>query len=135
MTDQIENPAEEGTVTEQVKTEKTFTQEEVNKVVAERLKREKEQAKKQVEDVSSEKLQLEEIIKGYEERFEKLLAPQLADIPDEFKPLVDKLTVLEKLEWLASRNTSKTDKKGVPVTPKKSEIEVEKPRKKLGNII
>jgi len=121
MTDELDTAIEEPKTEDVVKPERIFKQAEVDKMIAERVRREKEQAKKLVEEHSSEKLSLETTIKSYEEQIEKFLSPQLEDIPDEFKPLISKLTVLEKIEWLASRN--KTAKRTIPSTPKRSEVE------------
>jgi len=115
------------------KEEKKFSQSELDKVVAERLSREKASTKKIIDEFSTEKTNLETTLKTYEDQIEKILAPQLEDIPEEFQSLFNKLTLLEKIEWLASRQ-SKTEKKGIPATPKPKEAET-KPIKKIGTFI
>lgn len=123
MAEKIEVPTEE-IIDEKVETpvedktkSKVFTQDELNKVVQNRLKSEQIKAKEQADNFASEKSALESTIKGYEAIIQKQVDALKGDIPENYKKLFDKLSVLEQYEFL-NNPENKIAKKEIPITPK-----------------
>lgn len=114
---------EEVAVVEKVVTpaqEKKFTQADLDKVVRDRLKRENESFKTTQTNFEAEIESLKSHIGSYEEEFSKLIAPKLDAIPEEFKELVEKLPLLEKIAFINKLETKKVDttnKLRLPKTP------------------
>lgn len=108
---------------------KTFTQKDVDRIVKERLDRERASTKKTKEDFEAEKTNLENIVKGYEEVLKTMVDEQLKDIPEPYRKIVQKLSILEQLEFLKDPN-NKVSKKVVPVTPKGTDNKEIQPQKK-----
>jgi hypothetical protein len=96
---------------------KTFTQEELNKVVQNRVKTEQTKAKEQADLFETEKQTLQETINGYESIISKQVEDLQADIPENYRILFDKLNLIEKWEFL-NNPANKIAKKEVPTTPK-----------------
>lgn len=128
MDEQINNIE---TAEEKVETpvqEKRFTQAEVDKILKDRLKRESESFKSKEDSFSAEIESLKGNLGQYEEEFGKFIAPKLATIPEEFKELVDKLPILEKIAFLnkmESKKSENTTKFKIPQTPN---VESETPK-------
>lgn len=123
VTSPITQVTEEPTGTDQVKTDKVFTQNELDAAIKTRLEREKVSNKKAVESVSSEKerltteLEQSNILLGkYREVFAKEVSAQIASLPDMVKELVLKLDPLDRLEWL-KKNSKQFAKQGVSAVP------------------
>lgn len=97
--------------------EKRFTQSELDRVIKDRVAREQANFKKSIESYTQEKEELNNLVKSYEHTLEKLLTPQMEQVPAEFRSLLDKLPTLEKLEWLASNIPTKAEKRKIPSSP------------------
>jgi uncharacterized protein (UPF0216 family) len=126
---EVETTEENPTVTEQDKTEKRFSQEELNKLVTQRVKREKDTARKLKEDFETQLSEQAALVTEYETVLKKMIESQSKDLPENYKKLLSKLTVLEQLEFLADE-TNKVSKKVIPSTPRIDEDKVEQPKKK-----
>ena len=134
MDENIEN--NDVTPVEKVETpvEKRFTQADVDKIVKDRLKREGENFKSKEDSYSSEIESLKGNLGKYEEEFAKYIEPKLQTIPEEFKELVDKLPILEKIAFLNKMDSKKQDntsKFRIPSTPS---IENETPKSKQPSV-
>lgn len=115
--------------------EATF-EKKVNDIVKNRLNRERE-AQKQAELAwKDEKTELEKELGFFRTEFGKILDERLADVPDEYKALIQKLTFSEQVEWLSTHNT---EKKSLPEIPnfnkKQSDGGGEPQHKPFGKII
>jgi hypothetical protein len=109
-----------------------FVQADIDRIVKERLSREHAIAKKVSDEANAQIVSLNQAIESYEKTLNELLEPQMADIPDAYKALLNKLSPLEKLEWLSKNPNEKMVKKLVPITPKSTGEE--KPRRTLGTL-
>jgi hypothetical protein len=119
----IEETIETETQEEQVgtpeKKTKSFTEEQVNQIVKDRLAKEKRTFSAKQSEYESEKISLQETIDAYEKKFGALIADQLKDIPEPYKKLLDKMTLLEKMEFLSENSGDLNgEKKTIPTTPK-----------------
>ena len=112
-----ESTEENSTVKEQVKTEKTFTQIELDRILNDRLAREKANTKKIKEDSDALLAGNDEKIAKYEEVLTKILEKEKAGIPEQYKKLLDKLSIQEQFEFLNDPK-NKTERVSVPETPK-----------------
>lgn len=138
MSDEIETPVD-GT-DEKVVTpaqEKRFTQADIDKIVTDRLAREKSVFKTQKESLESEKTSLQTSVEAYEAKLKEMLTPQLDAIPEEYKELVEKLSLLEQVAFIAklSGKQSNSDKKLIPSTPKPSESDKRVVQRPVGTIV
>ena len=101
--------------------EKTFTQNEVNKIVQERLQRSKKDYEDQIKSIRSLAEDKDKMIEGYEGKLNQLIDKQLGDIPEAVKDLCAKLSVSDKVDWLekhAEDNPLKGfEKRNIPNTP------------------
>jgi len=118
----IDGQTVEEVTTETLEKTKTFTQAELDKIVSERLSREKTVAKKTIDDLAGEKGNLETMLAKYEEEFKKVIEPQLESVPEEYRVLIDKLPLLEKLEFISNlaKKNNEGGKRQIPQTPAKS---------------
>ena len=136
MTDQIEEEeivetTEDTTGAEpEKKTERVFSETQVQKLIAERLNREKLSAKKLATELTQRETDYQTQLEAYENVIEKFLEKEMKLQSDSVQKLLAKLPVLERLEFL-SDSANKIDKKLIPNTPNKG-TEIEKPPKKLG---
>ena len=136
MTDQIEEEeivetTEDTTGAEpEKKTERVFSETQVQKLIAERLNREKLSAKKLATELTQRETDYQTQLEAYENVIEKFLEKEMKLQSDSVQKLLAKLPVLERLEFL-SDSANKIDKKLIPNTPNKG-TESEKPPKKLG---
>jgi len=118
VVEEVEESAEKPTGTDQTKTEKTFTQTDVNKIVA----KEKAQWKKSADSATST---LDESIttlrKDVADRDEIIqmsvdLLKKDFDIDEDFAELLDGMDVLAQYRWLVKK-AGKVEKKDIPRTP------------------
>jgi hypothetical protein len=118
LEDKVEIPGKSGD--KKIKSERIFNQEELDNVVKQRLLREESRFTTLKQQYEAEKTQFEATIQTYEEQINKILEPQLNNVPDAFKPLFDKLSVVEKLDWLSKNNDSLLgdNKKFINETPR-----------------
>lgn len=129
-----ETTSEEGTVEEQVKTDKTFTQKDVDTAIANRLSREKLASKKIKEDAENLVTDMNERISSYEEILKGVIEKEKAGVPEQYKKLLEKLPLLEQFEFLSDPK-NKVEKVTVPITPKSDgELKTET-NKKIPNLI
>ena len=119
---------------EKQKSSKTFNQEEVNALVANRVKRERESANKQKQEFETLETEYKEQLGKYEEVLKKMVDVQAKDLPENYKKLLSKLSVLEQLEFLADEE-NKVSKKTIPSTPKQTEEDSKPKRKNFGTFI
>lgn len=121
MTEEINKELTKDTETtdEVVKTAiKTYTEEEVQKLIRERVDREKTASKKLVDDATSAKTSLEETLSKYEALLTKQVEAKAGSIPEAYKKLFDKLTLAEKLDFLADMPDDQEETKTqFPKTP------------------
>jgi hypothetical protein len=115
------------------KQEKVFKQADVDKIVSERVSREKTSYKTLKEEFDSYKADYEEKISTYENVLKGFVETAKQDIPENFRVLFDKLSVIEQYQFLTD-DKNKIAKKTIPVTPK-SNGDIEKPTKRIGNFI
>lgn len=115
-----DNPETPSTVASPVTndTEKLFSQEDLNKLVSERVKREQANSRKDKEDYDIKLKSLSETLSGYEEALNKLLEEVENELDPSVKKLLDKLSPLERLEWLGERKGDKGAKKPIPQSEK-----------------
>lgn len=101
------------TGTDQAKTEKTFTQTEVDRLVQQRLRREKEASKTTIDTLSAD-------VTFYEEQMTKVVEAQTADWDEGMKTLFNALPVKERLQKLSDEAFMATmRRKNIPPkTPK-----------------
>jgi NADPH-dependent curcumin reductase CurA len=105
---EVEAPEQKQTVTQQAKSEKTFTQDELDRTVQARLRREKEANKSLVDTLTAD-------VALYEESFKKVIAAQTADWDDGMKVLFETLPVKEQLQKLADEEfMAKVHRKNIP---------------------
>jgi hypothetical protein len=112
MTEEITVPDTEVPVTptaEVVKTEKTYTDADVQRLISERVNREKLSFKHQTEEFTQRETGYKETIESYEKIINKSIEAQLADFPEPVKKLLAKLSIVDKLEFL-SDPTNKVEK-------------------------
>jgi hypothetical protein len=101
------------------KTNKTFNQEELNKIVQSRVQSEKAKAKELADNFDAEKKTLEDQLKGYETIIKTIVDGLKKDVPEQYKPLFDKLSLGEQYEFLNNpKNKTVEDRKAIPLTPK-----------------
>lgn len=98
-------------------TQKTFTQDELNKVVRDRVAREKKDAAKLTESWETERTELTATIASYEGIVKDIVKSKYELIPAEYQALVDKLPLLEQYEFLIAEGKKVSDKKPIPKTP------------------
>lgn len=114
--EEVEEPVEKPTVTQQDKSAKTFTQEELDRTVQNRLRRVREENKQVVDTLTAD-------VTFYEEQFGKVIEAQTSDWDEGMKELFTALPVREQLQKLADEGfTSKVRRKNIPPkTPKQNE--------------
>lgn len=101
MTDEIKTELTDAKTTDEVvKTAKTYTEDEVQKLIRERVDREKIASKKALEDATGAKTSLEETLSKYEGILTKQIESKASALPEELKVLFDKLSLAEKIEYL-----------------------------------
>ena len=112
---------------DQAKTEKRFSQSELDNAIKARLEREKVTNKKALDDLTQNKASLEEQVKSASEMLDKYrevitnrVIKQLEVLPEPVKELVSKLDPIEQLEWLEKNANTYSAKQGVPSVPEPS---------------
>jgi hypothetical protein len=113
----VEDTESEGETPETKKVEKVFKQEDIDRAVKGRLastKKEYADAKATWEERETD---LTTQIQSYEAILQKTVDSLKADIPENFRGLFEKLSVLEQYEWLTNPK-NKIAKKEIPSTPK-----------------
>jgi hypothetical protein len=114
----LETPTVEETSTEEVvKTDKVFSQDQVNKLVQERIQREKVASKKVQEEIVAERDSLKSAVESYEKFISKFVEDMKKDIPENYKPLFTKLSLIEQYEFLTDPKNKVAEKKQIPATP------------------
>ena len=122
MADEIkqENQEGENNGQESGNNEKLFKQADVDRILQERLNREKQTHKTDKDSWESEKTTYKTSLEKYEEKLKALIAPTiLNDVPEEFRELIEKLPLLEQVEWIskhASGDGKQSNKKFIPRT-------------------
>ena len=99
--------------------EKLFKQADVDRILQERLNREKQTHKTEKDSWESEKTTYKTSLEKYEEKLKALIAPTiLNDVPEEFRELIEKLPLLEQVEWISKHagNDKQSNKKFIPRT-------------------
>ncbi len=127
MQEELENTEqlEETSEAESVKTEKKFSEKDVQRLITERVSREKASSKRLQEEFESKESEYKTQLESYESVLKKMLEAQVNDLPESVKKLLGKLTVLEQLEWLSDENNH-IEKRAIPSTPKeKGEPQIE----------
>jgi hypothetical protein len=109
------------TVEDQDKTEKHFSQADVNRVVQGRLKKVKVEFETEIEGYKEQLTEYENLLKGMVEELKK-------DLPDEYKEILNDSTVLRQYQIL-SKKQNQVSKKTIPVTPKPTNEVDKKPSK------
>lgn len=134
MEEEVKDEQLEDTPTaEVVKTDKKYSEAEVQKMIQERIKREKENSRKQNEDFTQRETEYKTTIENYETYLNKLLETQKGDLPESVIKLLEKLSVMEQLEWLADE-ANHIEKRNIPSTPK-GKIEVALEQRKIKKVI
>jgi len=106
---------EESSTAEVVKTDKKYSDEEVQRIVKERISREKEASKKIKEEFDSYKSASEEDLTFMRGILEKDIAAQLETLPAAIRELVTQLPLKGQVDWLAKNPV--IEKHEVPSTP------------------
>jgi phage terminase Nu1 subunit (DNA packaging protein) len=106
---------EESSTAEVVKTDKKYSDEEVQRIVKERISREKEASKKIKEEFDSYKSASEEDLTFMRGILEKDIAAQLETLPQAIRDLVTQLPLKGQVDWLAKNPV--IEKHEVPGTP------------------
>jgi hypothetical protein len=121
VSEDVETPetevVEESTVTEQDKTEKTFKQADMDRVVQTRVNQEKNKFKTERDQWAAEKATYEEQISGYEKIVQGLVDAKKKDLPPAYAKIIEKLPLFEQLDFLNDSNNSIVEKKPIPKTP------------------
>ena len=122
MTDKIDeiktDVTEDISTADVVKPEKKYTDEDVQRMVRERIAREKDASKKALEDATNAKTSLEQTLAKYEEILAKQVEAKAGSLPEVYKKLFDKLSLTEKIEFLAELSEDKQETKTqFPKTP------------------
>jgi hypothetical protein len=114
MTDQVidvvePEATEEQTVTEQIKTDKTFLQADVNAIVSKEVRRVKKLHDEELTRMTEEST----LLRGH---LEKLVSSRLAGLPEDIQTLVRELDVSKQIEWL-DKNATKYVKQAIKPVP------------------
>jgi len=133
VVENVEDVAESETVTEQGKTDKSFSQEQVNKIVNERLSRERKTQKQLTDTWESEK----ETFTTKIEKLESILSTSLDEMKkfvsaDVLELLADR-DILDQYEWL-QKHSKKENKKNIEPTPKQVVATNETPKGKFQKV-
>ena len=124
--------SEESTDTAQEQSEKLFTQFELDRIIKDRVAREKVNTSKVKTDFEAYKANTEDALAKYEESTKLQVEALSADIPENLKSILGKLTITEQLEWLTNPDNNHEPRKS-PLTPKpvrqETVTEVEKVRR------
>jgi hypothetical protein len=134
MKPETEQEAEKNTTAEVVKTDKTYSEEQVQKLVQDRLTREKAVSKRQAEEFTVKESEYKAQLESYEKVMKGFIEEKVKEQSEPVKKLLAKLSLIEQWEFLSDPQ-NKIDKKQLPSTPKSSGEEESKPRKKIGVII
>ena len=106
------------------KTEKTFSQLQMDAIVKDRVSREQRATKRLQDEMEVIKTAHEEELAKYKKVFDAELTVAKKSLPDAVKTLLDKLDPIEQMEWLANpENTKAMERKRIPETPKVGEQE------------
>jgi len=99
---------------------KTFTQDQVDKIVQERLARDRSKRSQEVDDVTK----LQDRIDALEVVLAKVVTGRIEKLPKAVKSLVDKLDVADRLAWIEENAAefaidadTSADKKKIPPIP------------------
>lgn len=106
----------EETVTEPDKTETTFTQGDVDKIIKERLARAKEQTNRVQTAFDSYKENTEAILEEHKANAQTQVEALSVNVPENVKSILGKLTVFEQLKWLSDPK-NQIENRGSPKTP------------------
>jgi len=122
MTDEIKNnddstTTENATGTEQDKTEKVFKQADVDRIIKERLEREKVSSKKIKEDADLMVKDYEAKLETYEDVLKSFVEKEKNTIPENFRGLLAKLSLIEQYQFLTDPKNL-VEKQKIPETPK-----------------
>jgi hypothetical protein len=105
MSEEIEKPKteepEKETATEQAKTEKTFTQAEVNALEAKTRKTYEAKLKTVTDEYTTYKQSVEDAKEAAEAAAKEKVEKLREGLPEGITALLDKLTPLDQLEWLS----------------------------------
>ena len=103
---------------EVVKTEKTFTQADIDKAVRERLAREKTTQKAMSEGWTAKETEYQSQLAAYETIIKATVETRMANVPEPVKKLLSKLSILEQWEYLTDESNFQTDNRPhIPSTP------------------
>lgn len=120
MTEEIKNTEviEDTTRDGLEKTDKVYSEMELQKIIKERIAREKSASRQALDDATNAKTSLEETLSKYEALLTKQVEAKAGDIPEKYKKLFDKLTLAEKLDFLADMPEDEPETKTqFPKTP------------------
>jgi hypothetical protein len=117
VTEPVEQEIVESTVENSGPETKTFSQEQVNKMVQERIQREKVASKKVQEEIIQERDSYKSAVESYEKFITKFVDEQKKEIPENLKALLNKLPLIEQYEYLTNPANKLAEKKQIPVTP------------------
>lgn len=136
MTEEIKNeqetPADETTVTTQDKKAKTFTQDELNALLAQERRKAQQKLEAIQNEYTSFKAEVETERSKQEEKLKAKVDEMKAGLPENILKLLSKLTYSEQAEWLAE---NKIEKKTIPPTPEAKTSDGGGKPKSLGTII
>jgi hypothetical protein len=133
MTDEINTSSDDSTVdTPVTNEEKKFTQTEVNKLVQDRLSRERASSKQIKDELENVKKDYEGRLSSYESVLQDLVTQLKKDIPENYRKLLDSLSLTEQYEFLR-KEENKIPLKQVP-TSRQNEEQPNKPKRKFSQI-
>jgi hypothetical protein len=100
-------------------TKQADIQKMIDTAVTSRLSRERDKTKQLELSWKTEKEEFEKELTFFRTEFGKILDKRLEDVPDEYKSLVQKLTLSEQVEWLSAHQTEKEELPEIPNFNKK----------------
>jgi hypothetical protein len=119
--EEVTDSTAETTGKKTTESQKTFTQADLDRVVKERLNREKKETQKLSESWETEKNELTTQLESYEKIIKSIIDAKKSDIPENFRKLLNKLSINEQFDWLNDPANKMADKKPIPITPNGSE--------------
>lgn len=113
-----EEDVEETVVTQvKEKSPKTYSEDAVQKLIRERVAREKASSKQIRDELDLYRTSTEAELAQYKTLLEKGIEERINLQPDSIKMLLEKLTVVEKIEWLSKPENQPITKRTIPETP------------------
>lgn len=128
MDEELEISQEEQQTAEVSKTEKVFTEQDVQRIVQDRLQREKASAKRKIDEYEAHLKDYQSQIEAYENIIKSFVEKEIENQPEPIKKLLSKLSVIDQWEYLTS---GLSEKKFIPSTPKPVEEEEKRPKQKF----